>query len=139
MVSKKFFDELVAKRQTYRDMIDFCCDSLILNNAIVPELEKNGYYFDVYCGDYYTYEDEDGNEITRDEYEERLDNGLYANEICDDIYQYFIVNRADYLAEYTNELVLYNEDLDLYILCVKHFGTSWDYVSANWKDDYDGE
>lgn len=37
---KEFFKELKEKRKDYRAMIDFCCDSLILNNYIVQELQK---------------------------------------------------------------------------------------------------
>ena len=53
-----------------------------------------------------------------------------------DIYQYFIIDStgAERLKEYTNEIVLYNEDLDLYLLCVCHFGTAWNGVPANWKE-----
>ena len=54
-----------------------------------------------------------------------------------DVYQYFIIGSGDAerLKEYTNELVYYCEDLDLYILGVCHFGTPWNGVSANWKDE----
>lgn len=37
------------------------------------------------------------------------------------------------LRDYTDELVFYNERLDMYIWCVTHFGTSWDYVLTNIK------
>lgn len=134
-MSKEFLQELREKRQTYRDMIDFCVDSMVMNNYIVKELEAKGFYFDIFCGDYSTYYNKDGEEITREEYEELCENDEECEEVYDDIYQYFIINRADLLEEYTNELVIYNEDLDLYILCVKHFGTSWDYVSADWREE----
>lgn len=114
MISKEFFDELKKERTTYKDMIDFCCDSLILNNYIIQELQKKDIYFDLYCGNDYN-EDEDS-------YEE--------------IYQYFIISErdAERLAEYTNEIVFYNDDLDIYILGVTHYGTAWDGVPANWKE-----
>lgn len=32
------------------------------------------------------------------------------------------------IEEYTNEIVYYNETLDLYVWGVTHWGTSWDYV-----------
>ena len=51
----------------------------------------------------------------------------------DEVYQYYIIDSADRFEQYTNELIIYNEDLNLYILCVRHYGTSWEYVSANWK------
>lgn len=54
-----------------------------------------------------------------------------------DIYQYFIVNCSSYTyrlfekyrEQLGNELILYYiNELDIYILGVTHFGTSWDYV-----------
>ena len=109
-----FLKELKEKRTTYRDMIDFCCDGMILNNDIIGELSKHDFYFDTFCG------------VDSDE---ELDEWA-------EIYQYYIINYSDAerLAKYTNELVMYNESLDLYILCVTHWGTSWDYVPSNWKD-----
>lgn len=97
---KEFFEDLTNKRTTYKDMIDFCCDSLILNNALIETLINNGFYFDEYTGTQY---DEETDEYT-------------------EIYQYFIIDSGDAerLAEFTNELVLYNEDLDLYfyVYCI---------------------
>ena len=29
--------------------------------------------------------------------------------------------------------VVYNDELDLYLLCVTHFGTMWSGVPSNWK------
>lgn len=111
---KEFLKELRENRTTYKEMIDFCCDSLILNNSIIEELQKNGYCFDIYCGNDYNEE----------------------NDTYKDIYQYYIINEqdAERLATHTNEIVYYNEDLDLYILGVTHFGTAWDGVEANWKE-----
>lgn len=59
-----------------------------------------------------------------------LYNGLEDDEDCDKIYQYYIIsdNGAKFLEEYTNEIMFYNEGLDLYLWGITHFGTSWDYV-----------
>ena len=114
-MSIELLKELREKRTNYREMINFCCDGMILNNDIIQELSKSdSYYFDVFCG--LDYDEEE------DTYTE--------------VYQYYIINYqdAERLAEYTNELVYYNEALDLYILGVTHWGTSWDYVPANWKE-----
>ncbi len=58
------------------------------------------------------------------ELEEEQENSYNA-----DIYQYYIVsdNGARILKE-INEIVFYNEELDMYIWGVTHCGTSWDYV-----------
>lgn len=57
-----------------------------------------------------------------------------------EIYQYFIVddNGARILEE-CNEIVFYNEELDLYIWGVTHWGTSWDYVLTDIKLELDEE
>ena len=48
----------------------------------------------------------------------------------DEVFQYYIIsdNGAEILREWTNELVWYNEELDMYVWGVTHWGTSWDYV-----------
>ena len=48
----------------------------------------------------------------------------------DEIFQYYIIsdNGAEILKDYTNEIVFYNEALDMYVWGVTHWGTSWDYV-----------
>lgn len=45
-------------------------------------------------------------------------------------YQYYIISDSGYqiLSENTNEAIWYNEELDLYVWGVTHWGTSWDYV-----------
>lgn len=52
-----------------------------------------------------------------------------------DIYQEYIITEGGYkfLERYTDEIVFYNEELDVYLWCVTHFGTSWDYVLTNIK------
>ena len=111
---KEFFESLKAERTSYREMIEFCCGGLVLNNDIMPTLISSGFEFDIYCGTDYDEED------------------YYY-----DVYQNFIIDSrdAERLKEYTKELVYYCEDLDLYILGVTHFGTPWNGVPANWKDE----
>lgn len=52
-----------------------------------------------------------------------------ANSYDTEIFQYYIVsdNGAEILKE-INEIVFYNEELDMYVWGVTHFGTSWSYV-----------
>lgn len=49
-----------------------------------------------------------------------------------EIYQWFLTdcneNDVEWLEEHFGLLFTYSEKLDLYILCVDHYGTSWDYV-----------
>ena len=55
---------------------------------------------------------------------------IVSGDLNDEIYQDYIISEHGYkcLSEYTNEIVLYNERLDIYIWGITHFGTSWDYV-----------
>lgn len=66
-----------------------------------------------------------------------LVNGLEETEDGDylEIYQYYIVSDsgARFLEEYTDEIVYYNEQLDMYLWGITHFGTSWDYVLTDIK------
>ena len=66
-----------------------------------------------------------------------LDNGLEEDEDGNylEVYQYYIISDsgASFLRDYTDEIVFYNEKLDLYLWGITHFGTSWDYVLTNIK------
>lgn len=80
-------------------------DSLILCNNIVEDYEE----LEQVSG--FNYDDED--------------------DYSPDIYQYYIID--DYLAERLkeiNEIVFYHNRLDIYVLGVTHFGTSWSYVNS---------
>lgn len=80
----------------------------VLNNEIMGKLQEQGLYFE-------------------------LENGEDYDEECDEyaeIYQFFIVsdNGASIIKQYTNEILYYCEEVDMYIWGVTHFGTGWDYV-----------
>lgn len=64
-----------------------------------------------------------------------LENGDTYDEESDtysEIFQWFIIddNTAERLKEHTDEIIFYWSEADLYILGVTHWGTSWDYVTA---------
>lgn len=52
-----------------------------------------------------------------------------------DIYQWYIITERgfEFLEEFTDEIVYYNEQLDIYLWGITHFGTSWDYVLTDIK------
>lgn len=64
-----------------------------------------------------------------------LVNGLEEDDYGDylEVYQYYIItdSGARFLEEYTDEIVYYHQDLDMYLWGVTHWGTSWDYVLTN--------
>lgn len=66
-----------------------------------------------------------------------LENGIEEGEDGNylEVYQYYIItdSGARFLSDYTDELVFYNEELDMYLWGITHFGTSWDYVLTDIK------
>lgn len=59
----------------------------------------------------------------------------------DEIYQYYLCNLNEFEKETLTEygiILTYSEELELDILCVDHWGTSWDYVltDVKWTTDY---
>ena len=78
------------------------------------------------------------NEI--EELEEQIEELEEEQDYTDDIFQYYIVddNGARILKE-INEIVFYNEELDMYVWGVTHFGTSWSYVLTDIKIVLDEE
>lgn len=73
---------------------------------------------------------------------ERIDENLWENyrfELTEEdgaidveIFQYFLTDCSEddvkWLEEHFDLKFAYSELLDLYVLCVTHYGTSWDYV-----------
>lgn len=66
-----------------------------------------------------------------------LENGEEEDDYGDylEVYQYYIITDggARMLAELTDELVYYHEELDMYLWGITHYGTSWDYVLTDIK------
>ena len=52
-----------------------------------------------------------------------------------EIYQYYLVDTNNYFFEEYREnfLMSYSDKLDLWVLCVDHFGTGWKYISSGVK------
>ena len=51
------------------------------------------------------------------------------------IFQDYIISESGYefLSKYTDEIVFYNENLDVYIWSITHFGTAWSHVLTDIK------
>lgn len=86
----------------------------ILANTAREEIAKE--YWDIaeFCGQRYN-----------EEYEEFID-----------VYQSYIISKqgAEYLRDYTNEIVVYSEELDLYFWEITHYGTAWSHVFTSVKE-----
>lgn len=67
------------------------------------------------------------------------DNGDYSDYVPE-VFQWYIVdyNGATILQK-VGEIVYYNEELDMYVWGVTHYGTSWDYVLTNIKIELDNK
>ena len=96
--------ELVNNRLSYKNLF-YNDDSLILCNNIADDYE----YLE-------------------------LQSGFNNDDEYLEVYQYYLINDdlAKRLIE-INEIVYYHEKLDIYVLGVTHFGTSWDYVLTDLK------
>lgn len=85
---------------------------MILDNDIMDDTDPNDW--ELVAGVDCVYDDEDGGEPE------------YYHEFC----QYYIISYPAYyfLKHNTDEVVYYNDLIDLYVWGVQHCGTSWDYV-----------
>ena len=103
-------------------------DAVLANNIMSKSWDCGEW--EIVNGDDRYYFDDDGNEISAEEYDENGGDYEYF-----DVYQYYIISESGYqiLTDCTNEIVWYHEELDLYVWGVTHFGTSWDYVLTDIK------
>lgn len=74
-------------------------------------------------------------------YEELWDNMQNSYEDIE-IYQYYVCNLTEFEKEKLLEygiILSYSNVLDVDVLCVDHFGTSWDYVMTDvkWSTNYE--
>lgn len=74
-------------------------------------------------------------EILQEEIDEIQDNIDELEREQPEIYQYYIISDSgkDILKYHTDEIIYYINSLDIYVWCVTHWGTSWDYVLTNIK------
>lgn len=84
------------------------CFDAVLNNNIISNTQDIGYWEQI--------------------------SGFVEEEDDREIFQYFIVsdNAVSILTD-ANEIVFYNEELDMNVWGVTHYGTGWDYVLTNIK------
>ena len=66
---------------------------------------------------------------------ELVNDDDYGEYEYEEIYQYYIISESGYeiLSRLTDEIVYYNDALDVYLWGITHFGTSWDYVLTDVK------
>lgn len=99
--------------KNYLEQIEHLTTNRVLFNNIV---EVDGFQEDFY-------------ESLEMEYLPHLDEENFE-ELFEEIFQYYIVSLSgSYTQEHVNAGIVYIDSLDVYVLCVCHFGTAWDYVS----------
>lgn len=100
--------------------------NLILNNDVWTATEPEDW--ELVSGEDCYGIDIDGNECDPHS-EECYDIGYY------DAYQHYIISESGYnfLKGYTDEIVYYNNELNIHLWAITHYGTSWDYVLTNIK------
>lgn len=98
----------------------------VINNTIIS-VEEFVDYWEVVNGSICEYYDADGNEVEPGE--------EYESEEYNEVYTWFIISEqgAKILEDYTNEIVYYNEKLDIYLLGITHWGTAYDMVLTEIK------
>lgn len=130
------------------------CFNAVLNNDIMSLTYDIGSWEQV-SGTIDNSDEIEELEEKRDELEEENENSpsqILENEIYDindriteleseqeerEAFQWFIVDDwGARLLKEINEIVYYNETLDMYLWGVTHYGTSWDYVLTNIAIDW---
>ena len=119
-----FFGNEVSEEGKRRNRVDYCTlakaiDCVMNNHIFRYTIENNIGYWELINGSDYN------------------EKGDYSVEI----FQYLITDErgAEILQEYTNEIVYYNEELDMYLWGITHYGTCWDYVMTDIRIEIDKE
>lgn len=103
-MAKKFYTNYLVAVE-WLNMATIRCNNI---GEIDPSIYDN-MRFDMF------YEDEDGEHET-------------------EIYQFYLTSASDFDVQFLEEhfglLFTYSDLLDMYVLCVDHYGTSWDYVTV---------
>ena len=121
---------------SYRTIVEYFIGDIVLCNNIT-EIDESIYDNLPIKERYYNENDE---EITEEEYYN--DDNAYFDNSAPEIYQYYLCHVSDYEKEQCEKaglILSYSDKLECDVLCVDHWGTSWDYVLTNVKlfDDYE--
>ena len=97
------------------------------NSEEIEELEKQ------------IYEGEESGSISQeeiDDIQEKIDELQNEQDEIPEVYQWYIVSdNAKSILEDAEQIVYYDDELDIYVWGVTHFGTSWSYVLTDIKID----
>lgn len=111
--SKYFYGHEISKYGLENGYVDYATLAksfdAVLNNDIMSKTSEIGYW----------------EPVNSDEYDDEVK--FY------EVFQWYIISDsgAKILMELTDEIVFYNEELDMYLWGVTHWGTSWSYVTTD--------
>lgn len=156
---KYYYGNAISEYGMEHGYVDYAtlakCFDAVLNNDIVNLTYDIGYWKQV-SGTIDNADELEELEEKRDALEEQNESSpsqILENEIDDindkieeleseqddgpEVFQWFIVDDwGARLLQDINEIVFYNEKLDMYVWGVTHYGTSWDYVLTSVKIDW---
>lgn len=119
---KIYFDDVSEmareeNRLDYASMVYWCTDGSMVRLNVSPWKMAE---------DWERQYDDDENDDDENDDDEQED---------EEVFQWFIIGNesARYFLKFTNELIYYSEELDMYLLGVDHFGTPWGGVMTEWK------
>lgn len=156
---KYYYGNVISEYGLEHGRVDYAtlskCFDVVLNNDIMSLTYDIGSWEQV-SGIIDNTDEIEELEEKRDELEEQNENSpsqILENEINEineqieeleseqddepEVFQWFIVDDwGARLLQEIDEIVYYNEKLDMYLWGVTHCGTSWDYVLTNIKIDW---
>lgn len=160
MEQKYYYGNAISEYGMENGYVDYAtlakCFDAVLNNDIMNLTYDIGRWEQV-SGIIDNTDEIEELEEKRDELEEQSENSpsqIIQNEIDEindqieeleqeqdndsEVFQWFIISDwgARLLQQETNEIVYYNDGLDMYLWGVTHCGTSWDYVLTSIKIDW---
>lgn len=155
---KYYYGNAISEYGMQNGRVDYAtlakCFDAVLNNNIMQLTYDIGYW-DQVSGIIDNTDEIEELEEKRDELEEQNENSpsqIIENEINkindqieefereqddQEVFQWYIVDDGGAkLLQDINQIVYYNETLNMYLWGVTHYGTSWDYVLTNIKIDW---
>ena len=114
-VDYKCLSDIVGNHILNNDIIKYEVDNWELINS------SDIRYYNTVTNEYIEYDD--------------IENWDDIEESYIDIFQYYIIDNwgVEILSNYTDEIIFYNDKLDMYLWGITHYGTSWDYVLTDIK------
>ena len=117
---------------SYRTIVEYYVGDIVLCNNIV-EIDES-VYDNLLLNEEERYYNENGEEITEEEYYN--DDNAYCETNTPEIFQWYLCNLTQWekeQAEKAGLILSYSDKLGCDVLCVDHWGTSWDYVLTSVK------